>query len=305
MSQEKKDDKPGQKRSSAPKVSASCSDVSPALHHLTLALPTGLSGLCGTGWHISPTQGGPGCTAHSTEQSLQAQSTDGGVHHCVTAQCQQNKVSLFHVLLEYLNSIILLIIYKLQVLPLGFFGIFVCCSESDGILLFFLLLFSLVSYGVFGAFDFFFLFVVGFLFWFGFVVFFFLGGTVWFCWVFFLWVFGSFCVCVFCFVFGVCFVLILTALQSQLQAPITVLFWGYFLPTSCWWFKLKIYRKCCSLKSSQTLDSKKMPFCKSMSFLITTFKVYCARETVSQQTETRKVTIQLCQSGGHQIPGNR
>lgn len=156
MSQEKKDDKPGQKRSSAPKVSASCSDVSPALHHLTLALPTGLSGLCGTGWHISPTQGGPGCTAHSTEQSLQAQSTDGGVHHCVTAQCQQNKVSLFHVLLEYLNSIILLIIYKLQVLPLGFFGIFVCCSESDGILLFFLLLFSLVSYGVFGAFDFFF-----------------------------------------------------------------------------------------------------------------------------------------------------
>lgn len=109
----------------------------------------------------------------------------------------------------------------------------------------------------------------------------------------------------FCFVFGVCFVLILTALQSQLQAPITVLFWAYFLPTSCWWFKLKIYRKCCSLKSSQTLDSKKMPFCKSMSFLITTFKVYCARETVSQQTETRKVTIQLCQSGGHQIPGNR
>lgn len=51
---------------------------------------------------------------------------------------------------------ILLTIYKLQVLPLGFFGIFVCCSESDGILLFFLLLFSLVSYGVFGAFDFFF-----------------------------------------------------------------------------------------------------------------------------------------------------
>lgn len=105
------------------------------------------------------------------------------------------------------------------------------------------------------------------------------------------------------FVLGVCFVLI--ALQSQLQAPITVLFWGYFLPTSCWWFKLKICRKYGSLKSSQTLDSKKMPFCKSMSFLITTFKVYCARETLSQQTETRKVTIQLCQSGGQQIPGNR
>lgn len=191
MSQEKKDDKPGQKRSSAPEVSASCSDASPALHHLTLALPTGLSGLCRTGWHISPTQGGPGCTAHSTEQSLQAQSTDGGVHHCVTAQCQQNKVSLFQVLLEYLNPMILLTIYKLQVLPLFFFGIFVCCSESDGILLFFLLLFSLVSYGVFGAFVFFFLFVMGFLFWFGFVVlwdffFSFWGGLCGFVWGFFV-----------------------------------------------------------------------------------------------------------------------
>lgn len=94
---------------------------------------------------------------------------------------------------------ILLIIYKLQVPPLGFFGIFVCCSESDGILLF-LLLFSLVSYGVFGASDFF-LFVAGFLF--CFVVswdFFFLrGGTVWFCLGFFWWVFGSVCMWVFLF----------------------------------------------------------------------------------------------------------
>lgn len=83
----------------------------------------------------------------TAQNNLQAQSTDGGVHHHVTAQCQQYKVSLFNVLLEYLNTMIFLwkvtYTYNLQTAATspGVSGIFVCCSESDGLLLFFLLLF--------------------------------------------------------------------------------------------------------------------------------------------------------------------
>lgn len=45
-----------------------------------------------------------------------------------------------------------------------------------------------------------------------------------------------------------------------------------------------------------------MPFCRSVVFLITTFKFHPARGT--QQTDTKKLTAQLCQSAGYQLPGD-
>jgi len=72
---------------------------------------------------------------------------------------------------------------------------------------------------------------------------------------------------------------------------------GIFCPQGAVGLSL-VSRKCMSLKGSQTL-----PFCRSMSFL-TTFKVYCARRTMSQETETKKVIAHLYHSGGYQIPGD-
>lgn len=45
-----------------------------------------------------------------------------------------------------------------------------------------------------------------------------------------------------------------------------------------------------------------MPFCRSVVFLITTFKIHPARGT--QQTDTKKLTAQLCQRAGYRLPGD-
>lgn len=156
LSQENKGNVPGQKQFSSPGICSQSLQIVWKPVWLCPIPPWLCHGICQdsvTSFPLARTARMAQAEQFTALSNLLAR-TDGGVRHLVSAQCQLNEFSLFHALLDYFSPRLFSFLKSNRYLNLwtavpfpGNFGISVCCTQSDGFLLLFHLLFSHFLWG--------------------------------------------------------------------------------------------------------------------------------------------------------------